>query len=248
MIPIDRLRAGAAEMNILLTDAQLAQFDRYAELLAEWNRKMNLTGITDPDGVVTRHFLDSLSVLPCAPIPTGASLIDVGTGAGFPGIPLKIARPDLRLTLLDSLGKRLTFLRAAADALGISAQIVHMRAEEGGRNPAMRAQYDVVTARAVAALPVLAEYCIPFAKKGGLFVAMKGPECEAECAASDRGIRILGGRIERLIPRTLDDGSGRTLVLIRKAAPTPPAYPRVGAKIAKSPLGAVSRSPEYGKI
>lgn len=242
MIPIEQLRAGAAGMHISLTDAQLAQFDRYAELLVAWNQKMNLTGITDPSGIVIRHFLDSLSVLACAPISTGASLIDVGTGAGFPGIPLKIARPDLRLTLLDSLNKRLTFLQTVMDALGLSAQIVHMRAEDGGRNPAMRAQYDVVTARAVAALPVLAEYCIPFAKKGGLFVAMKGPECEAECAASDRGIRILGGRIERTVPRTLDDGSGRTLVLIRKAAPTPPAYPRAGAKIAKSPLGALPKS------
>lgn len=243
MIPIEHLRTGAAEMQISLTDAQLAQFDRYAALLTAWNEKMNLTGITDPEGIVTRHFLDSLSVLTAAPLPVGASLIDVGTGAGFPGIPLKIARPDLRLTLLDSLNKRLTFLRAVTDALGISAETVHMRAEDGGRNPAMRGRYDVVTARAVAALPVLAEYCLPFAKKGGLFIAMKGPDCDAECAAADRGVRMLGGRIERQLARTLDDGSGRTLIVIRKAAPTPPAYPRAGAKIAKAPLGHLPSAP-----
>lgn len=241
MIPTEMLRSGAAEMNIALTDHQLAQFDQYAALLTEWNEKMNLTGITDPEAIVVRHFLDSLSVLACTEVPQGASVVDVGTGAGFPGIPLKIARPDLRITLLDSLNKRLIFLRAVCDELRLTTALLHIRAEEGGRNPALRAQFDLATARAVAALPVLAEYCVPFVRKGGVFVAMKGPDCGAECAAAEPAIRTLGGRVERTAERTLPDGSGRTLIVVRKTAPTPPAYPRAAAKIAKAPLGGAGR-------
>ena len=236
MIDRDMLKNGAAAMNIPLTDAQLALFDRYAELLVEWNEKMNLTAITDPEGIVIKHFLDSLSLLCCVQIPRGALLVDVGTGAGFPAVPLQIARPDLKITLLDSLNKRLLFLQEVAAQLHLPMKTVHARAEEGGRNAQLREKFDVATARAVAALPALSEYCLPFVKKGGLFVAMKGPGGAAELAEAEKALRLLGGHAEATHERTLQDGSARTLIVIRKAAHTPPQYPRAGTKIAKSPL------------
>lgn len=240
MIPVDFLRDRAAKLGIALTDRSLQQLDRYAELLVEWNEKMNLTGITDPEGIAVRHFLDSLTLLADAQIPAGGRLIDVGTGAGFPGVVVKIARPDLDVTLLDSLNKRLIFLQAVSDAIELPMTIIHGRAEESART-ALRERFDCATARAVAALPVLAEYCIPFVKKGGLFVAMKGPDCGAECAEAAGAIRMLGGKTEQTVTHTLPDGSGRTLILIRKTGNTPAAYPRAGAKIAKAPLGAKSK-------
>ena len=236
MIPVEMLKSGAAAMHIELTDTQLAQFDLYASLLVEWNQKMNLTAITDPEGIVVKHFLDSLSFLSCVKVPKNASLIDVGTGAGFPAVVLKIARPDLRITLLDSLNKRLLFLQEVSKQLGLPMTTVHARAEEGGRNPQLRQKFDFATARAVAALPVLSEYCLPFVKKGGAFVAMKGPGGETELADAQKAIRTLGGKAEETHLHTLDDGSSRTIIVIRKIAPTPPAYPRAGGKIAKYPL------------
>ncbi len=237
MIPIDLLRTHAAALGVALNEEQLAQFDRYAQLLVEWNEKMNLTGITDPEGIVIRHFVDSLTLLCCVQPAPGASLIDVGTGAGFPAVPLKIARPDLRVTLLDSLNKRLVFLQAVSDALALPMEIRHARAEEGGRDPKLREKFDLASARAVAQLPVLAEYCLPFVKKGGVFVAMKGPDCGDELHRAEKALRTLGGTLGEVQARTLPDGSGRTLICVKKTAPTPTAYPRAGAKIAKAPLG-----------
>ena len=212
------------------------RFALYARLLLEWNEKMNLTAITEPEQIVIRHFADSLTLLRACEIPVGASVIDVGTGAGFPGVPLKIVREDIDLTLLDSLNKRLNFLSAVSDALALPMRLVHARAEEGGKNPALREQFDVACARAVAALPVLCEYCLPFVKRGGCFVAMKGPDCAAEIDAAKKAIHILGGTIEAVEELKLADGSGRTLITVCKTAHTPPQYPRHGAKIAKAPL------------
>lgn len=236
MIPVELLKNGAAAMGIDLTPEQLDRFDLYARLLVEWNQKMNLTAITDPEGIVVKHFLDSLSLLSCVKLPKNASLIDVGTGAGFPAVVLKIARPDLKITLLDSLNKRLLFLQEVSRQLGLPMTTVHARAEEGGRNPQLRQKFDFATARAVAALPVLSEYCLPFVKKGGTFIAMKGPGGEAELTDAEKAIRTLGGKAEETHLRTLEDGSSRTLIVIRKVSPTPPAYPRAGGKIAKAPL------------
>ncbi|MBQ9083297.1 MAG: 16S rRNA (guanine(527)-N(7))-methyltransferase RsmG [Clostridia bacterium] len=210
MIPVEMLKSGAAAMNIELTDTQLAQFDLYATLLVEWNQKMNLTAITDPEGIVVKHFLDSLSFLRYVKPPKNASLIDVGTGAGFPAVVLKIARPDLRITLLDSLNKRLLFLQEVSRQLHLPMTTVHARAEEGGRNPQLRQKFDFATARAVAALPVLSEYCLPFVKKGGAFVAMKGPGGETELTDAQKAIRTLGGKHEETHLHTLEDGSSRT--------------------------------------
>ncbi len=243
MIDVDLLRQVTAPYGVTLTDAACEKLDTYARLLVEWNEKMNLTAITAPDEVVVKHFADSLTALPLLPEREGLSLIDVGTGAGFPGIPLAIARPDLRLTLLDSLNKRLTFLQAVCEAVGLAAQTVHARAEEGGRNPALRERFDVATARAVAALPTLSEYCLPFVKQGGRFIALKGPESETEATAAAAGIRLLGGSTPavhtlQLPARPLDglEQATRRIFVIEKRKPTPAAYPRPTAKIKAKPL------------
>ena len=214
----------------------------YARLLVEWNQKMNLTAITDPQGIAVKHFADSLTaaaMMPDSPF----TLIDVGTGAGFPGVPLALYRPDCKLTLLDSLNKRLTFLDTVCREVGLDATLIHARAEEGGRNPDLRERYDVACARAVAALPTLSEYCLPFVKVGGRFLALKGPDADRELEDARRGVGILGGKVAGVtaltIPATPIEGvepMERRLVHIEKSKPTPPAYPRHGSKIKKNPL------------
>ena len=239
---IDRalLNAHAADLGVALTDEQLAQFDRYAELLCEWNEKMNLTGITDPYGIVIRHFVDSLTLVPF--LPDGGTLIDVGTGAGFPAVPAAIARPDIKVTLLDSLNKRLTFLNAVVDELGLSCVTVHARAEDGGHKAELREGFDVATARAVAALPTLCEYCVPFVKKGGVFVALKGPESDNEIAVARKAATALGASykdtVRVQVPACPKDGEevfDRRLIVFDKTGNTPKIYPRPAAKIAKKP-------------
>lgn len=226
-----------AKMGVPLGEGQIGQFMAYLALLLEWNEKMNLTAITEEREVVLKHFADSLSL--CPAIGAGAlSVIDVGTGAGFPGLPLKIARPEIRLTLLDSLQKRIGFLEEVVKRLGLEGvACVHSRAEDGGQNPAYREQFDLCVSRAVAALPVLLEYCLPFVRVGGVFVALKGPDAEAEAAQSHAALEKLGGRIKEirdiLIPGT---DLAHKLVLIEKTAPTPPQYPRKAGKIGKKPL------------
>lgn len=232
----------AADYEITVSPEAAERLDVYAELLAEWNQKMNLTAITDPYGMVLKHFVDSLTAL--SSMPEGPfSLIDVGTGAGFPGIPLAVLRPDMRLTLLDSLQKRLTFLDAVTSALGIPCTLVHARAEDAAQKAEYREKFDVATARAVAALPVLSEYCLPFVKVGGRFVAMKGREAENEIAASRGAIKLLGGRIQQtkqlllpLQPAIDEESYERYILCVQKESPTPAKYPRSSAKIAKTPL------------
>lgn len=240
MIDTALLKAYAADLGVALDDTQLAQFDRYAQRLVEWNEKMNLTGITDSYGIVIRHFVDSLTLVPL--LPEGAALIDVGTGAGFPAIPAAIARPDIRVTLLDSLNKRLTFLTAVCEELKLSCVTVHARAEDGGHKPELREAFDVATARAVAALPTLCEYCVPFVKRGGVFVALKGPESEKELEAACRAATVLGATHRKTlfeqVPKNPADGEevfDRRLIVFEKTASTPKAYPRPAAKIAKKP-------------
>lgn len=224
------------------TPELLERLGIYARLLVEWNQKMNLTAITDPVGVAVKHFADSLTAAPL--LPEGAfSLIDVGTGAGFPGVPLALLRPDCQLTLLDSLNKRLTFLDTVCREVGLDATLIHARAEEGGRRPDLRERYDVACARAVANLPVLSEYCLPFVKVGGRFIALKGPDADRERTEAARGIGVLGGKVTDVVALTLPaepmDGvepMERRLVCIDKVRPTPAAYPRHGSKISKKPL------------
>lgn len=229
------LERAREELKIKLTSHQGQQFQRYFELLVEWNEKMNLTAITQPEEVVEKHFLDSLSLFTVFSPKEGARVVDVGTGAGFPGIPMKLLRPDLEVTLLDSLNKRLNFLGAVCDELGISCNRVHKRAEEAGRDKAMREGYDVAVARAVAPLNVLAEYCIPLIKMKGMFLAMKGPGAGEELENAREALSLLGG--EKAECRELSLGEQeRSILLIQKRAFTPKAYPRHGGTISKHPL------------
>lgn len=232
----EQLILSAEKYGISITPQQAGQFQIYLELLTEWNLKMNLTALKEPEEIAEKHFLDSILVLKYLEIPQGAKLIDVGTGAGFPGVPLKILRPDLNLTLMDGLNKRLIFLKELLHTLSLRAELVHLRAEEGGRKPEYRERFDVATARAVARLPVLCEYCLPFLKIGGTFAAMKGPDVKGELAGAEKAVRLLGCEMVAERDYALPGGDGRSLVLIRRKAPVPPAYPRHGAKIAKSPL------------
>ena len=223
-------------LNLKFTPEQTASFQTYMELLVEWNQKINLTAITEPKEVAVKHFLDSLTVLSAANIKSGARVIDVGTGAGFPGIPLKIMRPDIKLTLLDSLNKRLIFLKEVCTALKIDASLVHARAEEGGRQKQLREKSDLATARAVAPLNLLCEYCLPFLKVGGVFVAMKGPNCTDEVKNAKKAISLLACELMERKELVLPDNSGRTLIFIKKSKTTPDIYPRHGSKISKNPL------------
>ncbi len=229
------LKKECDELGVNLNDEQCAQFIRYYELLIEWNKKINLTRITEPEEVVIKHFVDSLTLLKYCDIPKGAKIIDVGTGAGFPGVPLKIARPDIELTLLDSLNKRLNFLKEVCGDIGIQAQLVHLRAEEGSRKPEFRDSFDVAVSRAVARLDVLSEFCLPYVKTGGKFIAMKGPDLSQELKEAQNAVKILGGKVENVEEFQLN-GSGRTIVTIIKEKRTPKAYPRHSSKIKSKPL------------
>ena len=241
MIDRDRLVAWGEENNLEITGRQADQLDRYAQLLVEWNEKMNLTAITDPEGVLVKHLMDSLTVLRSLPAAgEKVRLIDVGTGAGFPGIPLAVMREELELTLLDSLNKRLVFLEAVCRALGLEARCVHARAEEAGRQKAHREKYNVATARAVAALPALCEYCLPLVVPGGVFLAMKGPDGEREAQEAASAIKVLGGQLSGIdewqLPPVEGEAAERKILRIQKISPTPDRFPRQAAKIAKQPL------------
>lgn len=232
----NELNSWCAAEGIEIYEEQLLKFRRYADLLVEWNEKMNLTAITAPHDIAVKHFIDSISLLRCVSVPLGASVIDIGTGAGFPGIPLKIMRNDLRLNLLDSLNKRLTFLQTVCSDLGLESNLIHSRAEDGGRNPQMREKYDIAVSRAVANLPALCEYCLPYVKVGGMFIAMKGPDGAVEMAQSQRAIDVLGGKIQKVVDITLPDDLCRTIIVISKVEKTAVVYPRHGVKINKQPL------------
>ncbi len=230
------LKKGCAAFEIELSDIQTDDFCRYAEILVEWNQKMNLTAITEPSAVAVKHFTDSLLFTKAFELNGDERIIDVGTGAGFPGIPLKIYKRGIELTLLDSLNKRINFLKEVSEQLKQDNECIHARAEEQGRKKESREQYDIATARAVAHLRELSEYCLPFVKVGGFFVSLKGYEIEEELAEAKKAIELLGGKIERVEKFVLPDESRRSIVIIKKISQTAPKYPRQSAKIAKSPI------------
>ncbi len=226
-IDIKRLGTVFSGIDMPLSDGQIASFSTYADMLVEKNRVMNLTAVTDSEGIIVKHFADSCLPLRLAEIPEDARLIDVGTGAGFPSIPMKIVRNDLKITLLDSLNKRVNFLRDVSDALNLGAECIHSRAEDGARTGnVLRETFDVATARAVASLSVLSEYCLPYVKVGGKFLALKGTDCHEEIAQAEPIILKLGGKIVNIVEYSLPNGDGRTLVVIEKTARTPGEYPR----------------------
>jgi 16S rRNA (guanine527-N7)-methyltransferase len=237
---MDRLiTAARALLNLELTPAQVAAFQRYADELRAWNAKVNLTAITDPDGIQVKHFLDSLSVLKVLPAQWGRlRLVDVGTGAGFPGLPLKIICPELRLTLVEATGKKVTFCQAMVETLRLTGvTVVKARAEELGQDPAHREQYDWAMARAVAEMPVLAEYLLPLVRRGGCALAQKGEGAPAETHAAESAVRRLGGQLAQIVPVELPGVvETRYLVVFEKVAATPPAYPRRPGVPSKSPL------------
>lgn len=220
--------AARSLLDLTLTPEQETAFDVYARELAAWNAHTNLTAITAPDEVRVRHFLDSLTVLAAVPLPPGAHVIDVGTGAGFPGLPLAIVRPDLRVTLIEATGKKLAFCQHVAEQLGLTnLDFVHARAEEGGHMPALRERGDLVAARAVARLPALLEYLLPLARVGGLAAAMKGRTAAEEAADSSRALRLLGGKLRGVREFALPGlDEPHHLVLVDKVAPTPKGFPR----------------------
>lgn len=226
------MRAVLARELPRLSAEQLVQLCRFGEALIEKNRVMNLTAITEPEAVAQLHFVDCIRLLDIAAL-HGKTVIDVGCGAGFPGVPLKIAEPSIRLTLLDSLGKRMRWLEETLPELGVEAQIVTGRAEEYVAG--CREQFDAATSRAVARLNILAELCLPYVKTGGLFLAMKGAMAQEEADEACSAIRRLGGTIEQIAEYPVAD-TVHKVVVVRKVAPTPPGYPRAFAKIKKAPL------------
>ncbi|WP_046176384.1 16S rRNA (guanine(527)-N(7))-methyltransferase RsmG [Domibacillus indicus] len=235
---IDQFQSELASKGIDLSEQQLSQFNRYYELLVEWNEKMNLTAITDQEEVYMKHFYDSLTAAMYTDLTKPLRICDVGAGAGFPSIPLKIAFPHLQVTIIDSLNKRITFLNHLAAELKLdNVQFVHGRAEEMGQKAEHRGQYDLVTARAVARMSVLSELCLPFAKTGGTFVAMKAASAADEMEAAAKAIQTLGGKAEEVFSFRLPiENSERTIIVIRKEKETPKKYPRKAGTPNKMPI------------
>lgn len=234
MIDKNRLCSLAKENGIILDDTALDRFDKYAELLVEWNGKMNLTAITEPEEIEVKHFLDCLMLPKYFNLDYIQTVIDVGAGAGFPSMPLLIYKPDLCLTMMDAINKRLTFLDTAVYALGLEAQLIHERAEVAGQDENYREMFDLATARAVAPMNVLAEYCLPFVKVGGYFVALKGSNDDTEEAKN--AIATLGGKIVDNISYKLNGTEPRSIVVIKKISQTPTQFPRKSKKISTKPL------------
>lgn len=236
---LTKLKKGIEALNIDITDEQLAKFDKYISLLIQWNKKMNLTAIVEPEEIIVEHFLDSISIFKVMDIEDHHSIIDVGTGAGFPGIPIKIAKPQVKLVLLDSLKKRTEFLKIVAEELNLNdIEVIHSRAEDLAREENYRENFDLVVSRAVASLNMLAEYCIPFVKVGGYFVSYKGPAAYKELQDAGKAIEVLSGQKEPQIRKVSVPFSQKThkLVIIQKNTKTPKKYPRSPGKIKKSPL------------
>ncbi|NLK29301.1 MAG: 16S rRNA (guanine(527)-N(7))-methyltransferase RsmG [Clostridiales bacterium] len=234
---IDNLKKGLKDFGIELTESQIEQFIRYHELLMEWNKVMNLTTITELNEVILKHFIDSLAIMKVKK-PVNERIIDVGTGAGFPGIPIKIVFPDTDITLLDSLNKRIKFLNEVISELKLDKiHTIHGRAEDFGKDINYREKFDLCVSRAVANLSSLSEYCIPFVKEEGYFIPYKSGNSEEEINQAGNAIKQLGGRLEKVIEFNLPFSDiERTLVTIRKISKTPKKYPRSAGKPTKEPL------------
>ena len=237
MSVIDILKSNAADYGIEISSDLSAKLEKYAELLKDWNEKINLTAILDDGGIAVKHFLDCLLVSKAADFKKGDRVIDVGTGAGFPGLVIAAAYPDVEVTLLDSTGKKLKAVENMAQEMGVkNAEVIHMRAEEAGKKPEFREKYDFATARAVAELRVLLEYTLPFVKVGGTFLSLKGASAVDEIDGANNSLKTLGGKIEGINEFTLPGGDKRAIINVKKISHIPPKFPRVSAQIAKKPL------------
>ncbi len=232
----EKMKNLSAALGVTLDEKAISRFDAYAARLVETNKTLNLTRITEPDEIIVKHFIDSLAVCRYCEVEDGMKMCDVGTGAGFPGVPLLIAHPKVKMTLMDSTRKKLDFLRAAVGELELEADFAPMRAEEAGRNDAYREKYDIVTARAVSQLNALCEYCIPLVKMGGRFVSLKGRITDEEKSAGVRAAEKLGARLEKNEKYSLPDGSEREILVFKKIEKTARNYPRPTAQISKKPL------------
>lgn len=234
MIDKNRFTALCEKNELTLDEAAIERFDAFASLLVEWNKKMNLTAITEPREIEIKHFLDCLLVQKYFDFSTVKTAVDIGAGAGFPSIPLLICNENVEFTLVDSLNKRLEFLSVVCKELGINANLVHSRAEELGQNKDYRGSFDLALARAVAPMNVLSEYCLPFVKPGGSFVALKGSNDDVSPAQSS--IQTLGGELIDTVSYKLNNEDIRTLAIVKKISQTPTQYPRKPKKISTKPL------------
>lgn len=236
---MEQLKRKSEQLEVELTEQQLEQFKTYYEMLIEKNKVMNLTAITEKDEVIDKHFIDSISLNKAVDTTKPLKILDLGTGAGFPGIPLKIAYPNLKITLLDSLNKRIKFLQEVIEELGLQEiEGIHGRAEDFAKQQGYREQYDLCVSRAVANLATLSEYCLPYVKEGGCFISYKSGAVEEEVNQSKEAITELGGRIKEVIAFTLPKTDiERTFVVIEKVKKTPKKYPRKAGLPSKEPLG-----------
>ena len=237
MSVIEILKTNAEAYGIEISDDLGEKLEIYARFLKEWNDKINLTAITDDEGIALKHFLDCLLVSKAAQFKSGDKVIDVGTGAGFPGLVIAAAFPDVQVTLLDSTGKKLKAVENIRQEMGVkNAEVVHMRAEDAGKKPEFREKYDFATARAVAELRVLLEYTLPFVKVGGKFLSLKGASAVDEIDGAKASLKTLGGKIEGINEFILPGGDKRAIINVKKISHIPPKFPRVSAQIAKKPL------------
>lgn len=234
----DLMAKAAEDVGLELTTEQYDQFITYMRLLQEWNEKINLTAILEDEEIIKKHFIDSIKAFKRDEFKKNVNMIDVGTGAGFPGIPIAIMNPNINVTLLDSLNKRIKFLDIVISKLGLkNIKIIHSRAEDGARNKKLREKFDIATSRAVANMSVLSEYCLPYVKVGGKFIALKGPAVDQEIEESDVAIKTLGGELEQICEVKIEDTDLRhNLVVVKKIKECAKTYPRKAGTISKNPI------------
>ncbi|MDD6276917.1 MAG: 16S rRNA (guanine(527)-N(7))-methyltransferase RsmG [Clostridia bacterium] len=226
----------AKDIGIELDELALQRLDKYAEMLVETNKTLNLTAITEPTDILYKHFIDSLSLLTAVEVKSGEKILDVGTGAGFPGVVLLIAKPDIKITLMDGTNKRLKFISDVLAEIGLEAEILHSRAELAGKEKEYREKFYLVTSRAVASLNILSEYCLPFVKVGGIFAPMKSVKIDEETELAHKAVNLLGGKIREIKRYNIKNCGERAVVITEKISQTPPKYPRASAQINKKPL------------
>ena len=232
------MKTASNDVGLEFTELQYEQFIKYMRLLQEWNEKINLTAITEDEEVIKKHFIDCIKSFKSEPIRKAKAIIDVGTGAGFPGLPIAIMNQNVKVTLLDSLNKRINFLNLVVKELGLkNVTTIHSRAEDGARKPELREKFDVATSRAVANMAVLSEFCMPYVKKGGYFVALKGPAIDEELENGKKAIKILGGELKEIIEISIElTDLKHNIVEIKKINMCPKAYPRKAGTVNKKPL------------
>ncbi|MCR4943122.1 MAG: 16S rRNA (guanine(527)-N(7))-methyltransferase RsmG [Clostridium sp.] len=234
----DIMQKASNDVGMNFNEEKYNKFIKYMRLVQEWNEKINLTAILEDEEFIKKHFIDCIKIFKCDEAKEAKTLIDVGTGAGFPGIPIAIMRDDLDITLLDSLNKRINFLNLVVKELGLkNVTTIHSRAEDGARKPELRENFDVATSRAVANMTVLSEFCLPYVKVGGSFIALKGPAIEEELKDSSNALGVLGGKLNRVVEVTIEDTDLKhNIVVVNKKKECPKAYPRKAGIITKKPL------------